>query len=101
VPGCIHFGFVVDKVALGHVFLRVLWFSLVNMSLHHCSIPIYHRPMRSAKSVTKQHIIKLPVLRGFFSDPALVWNRIKIIIIIIIIPGCGPQNLMLVGQSSA
>jgi hypothetical protein len=30
-PGSIHFGFVVDKVALGQVFLRVLQFSPVNI----------------------------------------------------------------------
>jgi hypothetical protein len=29
-PGSVHVGFVVDKVALGQVFLRVLRFSLVN-----------------------------------------------------------------------
>jgi hypothetical protein len=29
-PGSVHVGFVVDKVALGQVFLRVLWFSPVN-----------------------------------------------------------------------
>jgi hypothetical protein len=29
-PGSFHVGFVVDKVALGQVFLRVLQFSLVN-----------------------------------------------------------------------
>jgi hypothetical protein len=29
-PGSVHVGFVVDKVALGHVFPRVLRFSLVN-----------------------------------------------------------------------
>jgi hypothetical protein len=26
-PGSVHFGFVVDKVTLGYVFIRVLWFS--------------------------------------------------------------------------
>jgi hypothetical protein len=30
-PGSIHVGFVVDKVALGQVFLRVLRFSLVSI----------------------------------------------------------------------
>jgi small ligand-binding sensory domain FIST len=30
-PGSIHVGFVVDKVALGQVFLRVLRFSLLNI----------------------------------------------------------------------
>jgi hypothetical protein len=33
-PGSIHVGFVVDKVALGQVFLRVLRFSPVNISFH-------------------------------------------------------------------
>jgi hypothetical protein len=30
-PGSVHVGFVVDGVALGQVFLRVLWFSPVNL----------------------------------------------------------------------
>jgi hypothetical protein len=29
-PGSVHVGFVVDKGALGQVFLQVLWFSAVN-----------------------------------------------------------------------
>jgi hypothetical protein len=29
--GSVHVGFVVDKVALGQVFLRILWFSPVNI----------------------------------------------------------------------
>jgi hypothetical protein len=29
-PGSVHVGFMVDKVALGQVFPRVLWFSPVN-----------------------------------------------------------------------
>jgi hypothetical protein len=36
-PGSIHVGFVVDKVALGQVFLQVLQFSPVNISFHHHS----------------------------------------------------------------
>jgi hypothetical protein len=36
-PGLIHVGFLVDRVALGQVFLRVLRFSPVNISFHcHC-----------------------------------------------------------------
>jgi hypothetical protein len=38
----VHVGFVVDKVALGQVFLRVLWFSPVNISFRQGSILIYH-----------------------------------------------------------
>jgi hypothetical protein len=36
-PGSVHVGFVVDKVALGLVFPRVLRFSL-SVSFHRCSI---------------------------------------------------------------
>jgi hypothetical protein len=36
-PGSVHVGFVVDKVALGQVFLRVLGFPL-SISFHWCSI---------------------------------------------------------------
>jgi hypothetical protein len=36
-PGSFHVGFVVDKVALGQVFLRVIGFPL-SISFHWCSI---------------------------------------------------------------
>jgi hypothetical protein len=39
-PGSIHVGFVVDKVALGQVFLRVLY--PVNISFHRRSPNLYH-----------------------------------------------------------
>jgi hypothetical protein len=54
-------GFVVDKVALGQVFLRVLRFTL-SISFHHCSTLIYHLPMTYAIALTKQHVIILSVL---------------------------------------
>jgi hypothetical protein len=38
----VHVGFVVDKVALGQVFLRVLRFSPVSIILPELSILIYH-----------------------------------------------------------
>jgi hypothetical protein len=41
-PGSIHVGFVVDKVALGQVFLRVLRVSPVNISFHRRSPNSYH-----------------------------------------------------------
>jgi hypothetical protein len=41
-PGSIHLGFVMDKVALGKVFLRVLRFSPVNISFHRRSPNLYH-----------------------------------------------------------
>jgi hypothetical protein len=41
-PGSIHVGFVVDKLALGQVFLRVLRFSPVNISFHRRSPNSYH-----------------------------------------------------------
>jgi hypothetical protein len=40
--GSIHVGFVVDKVTLGQVFLRVFRFSPVNISLHRRSSNSYH-----------------------------------------------------------
>jgi hypothetical protein len=42
VPGSIHVGFVVDKVAQGQFFLQVLWFSPVNIIPPSFSIVIYH-----------------------------------------------------------
>jgi hypothetical protein len=36
-PGLVHVGFLVDKLALGQVFLRVLRFPL-SISFHRCSI---------------------------------------------------------------
>jgi hypothetical protein len=42
-PGLIHEGFVVDKVALGQVFLRVLQFFPVNVSFHRRSPNSYHQ----------------------------------------------------------
>jgi hypothetical protein len=41
-PGSIHVGFVVDKAALGQVFVRVLRFSRVNVSFHRRSPNSYH-----------------------------------------------------------
>jgi hypothetical protein len=40
--GAIHVGFVMDKVALGQVFLRVLRFSPVNISSHRHSPNSHH-----------------------------------------------------------
>jgi hypothetical protein len=42
VPRSVHVGFAVDKVATGHVFLRVIQFSSVNIFLPWLSILIYH-----------------------------------------------------------
>jgi hypothetical protein len=41
-PGSVHVGFMVDKVALGHVFLLVLRFSPVNIIPPWLSILIYY-----------------------------------------------------------
>jgi hypothetical protein len=41
-PRSIHVGFLVDKVALGQVFLRLLLFSPVNISFHRRSPNSYH-----------------------------------------------------------
>jgi hypothetical protein len=38
-PGSVHVGFVVSKVALGQVFLRVVGFPL-SISFHRCSITV-------------------------------------------------------------
>jgi hypothetical protein len=42
VPGSVHVGFVKAKVALGQVFLQVLWFSPVNIIPPWLSVLIYH-----------------------------------------------------------
>jgi hypothetical protein len=60
-PGSIHVGFVVDKVALGR-FSPSTSVSPANISFHHCSIFIYHRPIRCAIALTKQHTITTLVL---------------------------------------
>jgi hypothetical protein len=39
-PRAVHVEFMVDRVALGQVFLRILWLSTV-VSFHHCSIIIH------------------------------------------------------------
>jgi hypothetical protein len=41
-PESIHVGFMVDKVALGQVFLRVLRFCAVNIPFHRRSPNSYH-----------------------------------------------------------
>jgi hypothetical protein len=41
-PGSIHVGFVVAKVALGQVFLRVIRFFSFNISFHRHSSNSYH-----------------------------------------------------------
>jgi hypothetical protein len=41
-PGSVNMGFVVDKVALGQVFLRVLRLLPVNISFHRRSPNSYH-----------------------------------------------------------
>jgi hypothetical protein len=41
-PGSIHVGLMVDKVELGHVFLRVLRFSPVNATFYCRSLHSYH-----------------------------------------------------------
>jgi hypothetical protein len=41
-PRSVHVGFVVDKVALGQVSLRVLWFSPLNINLSQLSVLTYH-----------------------------------------------------------
>jgi hypothetical protein len=42
-PRSVHVGFVVDKVALQYIFIRVLWFSAVNIILPYFSIIIYRQ----------------------------------------------------------
>jgi hypothetical protein len=42
-PGSVHVGFAVDKVALGQVFLRVFWFSLVTVIPPWLCILMYHQ----------------------------------------------------------
>jgi hypothetical protein len=59
--GSIHVGFVMDKVTLGR-FSPITSVSPAKISFHHCSIFIYHRPMRCAIALTKQHTITTSVL---------------------------------------
>jgi hypothetical protein len=47
-PGSVHVGFVVDKVALGQVFLQVLQFW--SIPFHVGSILIYNRPIIGCSS---------------------------------------------------
>jgi hypothetical protein len=47
---------VANEAALTQVFLRVIRLSLES-SLHRCFILIYHRPMRCAIALAKQHIV--------------------------------------------
>jgi hypothetical protein len=48
------------------------------VSFHHCSIVIYHRPMRCAIALTKQHItIPRSYVTSFIYDPALGWKGEK------------------------
>jgi hypothetical protein len=60
-PGSVHVGFVVDKVALGQGFLRVLPFSL-SISFHHCppcsyiALGINNRPSGGRSSETSDPI---------------------------------------------
>jgi hypothetical protein len=63
-PGSLHVGFVVDKVALGQVFLRVLRLSRVNIIPPWLSILIYHlrinnRPVGGCSSETLFHPIDM------------------------------------------
>jgi hypothetical protein len=63
VPGHVHVRFVVDKVALGQVFLRVVGFPL-SISFHWCSIPcktahLHHRGCtKSLKAVVRRPFIQ-------------------------------------------
>jgi hypothetical protein len=41
-PGSVHVGFVMHEVALGQVYLRVLWFSSVSIISQYLSMVIYH-----------------------------------------------------------
>jgi hypothetical protein len=43
-PGSVHVGFVVDKVALGQIFPRVLWFS--HCQFHSTSAPLLGKPKK-------------------------------------------------------
>jgi hypothetical protein len=45
----VHVGLMVDKVALGRIFLRVLRFSPVNISFHRRSPNSYHLGLRNRK----------------------------------------------------
>jgi hypothetical protein len=65
-PGSIHLGFVVDKVALGQGFLRVLQFSPANIIP-----PLLHMHLSPPHEVCDSSDQASGGIRGFTSDPAL------------------------------
>jgi hypothetical protein len=58
----------------GTGFLRVLRFTPVNISFHHCSVLIYHGPMRCEIALTKQHIVVAAQVKGSNPDWAIHWH---------------------------
>jgi hypothetical protein len=87
-PGSVCVGFVVGKVVLGQVFLRVLLFYSVRIILPWLSILIYHlgmnnRPVSGRSSETSSHFINMNVnndmkpksnVRSFSSFPCKGWS---------------------------
>jgi hypothetical protein len=77
-PRWLDMQFVMDKVAMGHSFLRVPLFLHFWPGDHHCSILIYHCPLICPIALTRQHITNSSLkLRGFISDLALGWLQSK------------------------
>jgi hypothetical protein len=73
-PASVHLGTVVDKVALGQVFLRVFRFSPVNMILssavHHC-----HNPLEVIKNMCTLHQIWTKTFKLLFIITVLIRNN--------------------------
>jgi len=75
-PGSDHVVFLVDKVALGHVFLRVMWISPVSIIPQSLSVLAYHlgrnkRPVGGCSSETQSHTIdmnNIPMIRSEMED---------------------------------
>jgi hypothetical protein len=78
VPGSILAGFVVDKVALGHVFLRVLWFSSANIipPLLHIDLSLPHEVCDSSEQAAHYHHLG-PKLGASFLTRHFGWKQNK------------------------
>jgi hypothetical protein len=63
-------------------FSGFLWFPLLIVTAP-LAIIIYHRPLRCAIAVIRQHIITSLILRSFISDPALGWLQSEEVLVYI------------------
>jgi hypothetical protein len=74
IAGLLRVRVIVDRVALEKVSLIIFSVFTSYSSSYHCSIPIYYRPLRCAKALTRQHVSHPRYLKmGLISDAALVF----------------------------